>query len=259
MSQYNFNDRDLEEIKDSVSFPDIFDYLGISYKKAGNNIDFICPVHHATHYGGAKFNARKNICKCFVCDKVFSVFDLVQAVNNTTFIDSVIAVAEYAGIAHRYLKNPEDAKKKVKYAMRPLKKHELKLLDFADTSPSDSYNIVGVSPYKLSDEELPKGYICEPAYDGDYYYICERYKYSFNDFIAEDPLRARVMILEHADTKIKKLERNIRWYEQNIVELDFLRKSSIAELTEQLEKVRKLGNEFGLQRVLNEMKKAQKG
>lgn len=254
MSLYYFSDADIEEIKNSVTIPEIFDYLGIRHKRKGNYVLFICPKHSATHFGAANYSLSKGICRCFACNTSFSVFKLVQIVQNKDFHSAVAEVAEYAGIADRYLKQNKPHIK-TKYPLRPLKSSEKKLLGF---SPINSYDeIINIVPYKLDETSLKPGQRCIPS-EYDYYYITRKSSYSLNDYMKEEPLAYRIMILERVAYMLGRIDRALMGPQCNDTELIKLEMMTITSLKEKREEILNIGNEFGLQRVLNAIKTLKK-
>ena len=222
---YFFSDDDISRIKD-IPFTEIFDALGISYRNKGNYIEFLCPFHNDRHFGSAKVNKIKNTCKCHACDEYYSPYDLIMKMENKSFHEAVIRLAEIKGELYKYEMSSKPAQAPPKY---PLKK----LTD-------DNKNILGfdISKYPVT------------------FSICKE-KLTWNWLFQEHPIEYRLIILNKVFETRHRLEKEIantelflrgyngdyKWFYEETLKLK----------REKLKRIIKIGTEYGYDRVMKEI------
>lgn len=105
--KYRFSDEDIIRLKDNADYVQIFDRLGIEYKKSTNYIDFLCPFHNDTHFGSAKVDLYKKKCTCFACNEQYSPLDLIAKIENLNLHEALIELADLEGVLYEFEINEE--------------------------------------------------------------------------------------------------------------------------------------------------------
>ena len=101
-----------EKINEIRVHADIADVLSryVSLTKRGRNYVCTCPFHE-DHNPSMSIATDKQIYKCFVCGAGGNVFTFVQNFEHVSFIESVLRVADYAGVhvekADQYIQTEE--------------------------------------------------------------------------------------------------------------------------------------------------------
>ncbi|UCF39164.1 MAG: DNA primase [Acidobacteriota bacterium] len=100
-----FDDQFVEQIRNSV---DIIDLISgyVQLRKRGLNFTALCPFHNEKT-PSFSVSASKQIFKCFGCGVGGDIFSFVQQIENLTFPDAVLHLADRYGIARPELK-PSD-------------------------------------------------------------------------------------------------------------------------------------------------------
>ena len=88
---------DIEQIKNTVSGPEIVDHFGLETKKMGSLISILCPFHDDEHYGSC-YVYDKGI-HCYVCDHSWDVIEFTQDMLGCSFVDALKYLSENFGIA----------------------------------------------------------------------------------------------------------------------------------------------------------------
>lgn len=189
-----FSDEDLRELKDEADFEVLFNHLGISYKKQGKMLDFICPFHNASHYGAAKYDIIKKKCKCFSCGKSFSPLDLIMQVKNLTLYEAAQELAKLEGKLQLY----ETCNKTVRTGIKRLTEEQRGLLGF---KKKDIENIIGIS-----EKNEPNA-----IYDTNknFYYLLEKNKLTWNYLYNNFPDEYKNMVLRKANSRLSILSQEI--------------------------------------------------
>ena len=111
------NDNDIAKVRNSADIVDVVSHY-IQVQKSGRNYKAICPFHD-DNTPSLNISTSKQIYKCFSCGAGGNVFSFVQNYEKIGFVESVIKVAEIAGInidvnMDEY-KKPIDTKKQALY------------------------------------------------------------------------------------------------------------------------------------------------
>lgn len=145
MSSYYFDKEAKRRINDSVTTFDVIRHLGIPTRKAGNRVSILCPnpEHNDHNYGSCSIDSRGN-CYCYVCEKRFSPVDIMMFLGSYSLYDSLIQLADQAGILGEYL-----ATEQPKINSSWLSREERKLIGL--DPPRNSYKVIGTSIEKPKD------------------------------------------------------------------------------------------------------------
>lgn len=90
------SDEKIQEIRRKVDIADVISkYIPVTRK--GKNYVCTCPFHD-DHDPSLSIASDKQIYKCFVCGAGGNVFSFVSRYENISFVESVLKVADYAGV-----------------------------------------------------------------------------------------------------------------------------------------------------------------
>lgn len=115
----------IEEVRSNT---DIADIVGsyVQLKKAGKNLFGLCPFHEEKT-GSFSVSEDKQIFHCFSCGRGGNVFTFIMEIENITFPESVIKVAQMRGIAAPSTVNIESSTNNKNYELRKLYEDAQKL------------------------------------------------------------------------------------------------------------------------------------
>ncbi len=227
MRKYN-----AEAIIEDVNMLDVLNRLNITVSpctartdmQTGNKRLILCPFHNDMHFGSASvyINYRKNFkgIYCFACGRGWNVVDLVRECANLNYTESLEFLADCCTGGREAYKY-SDSKWRVVSASEGedinfKKKNFLKGL-----LTTDDLNFIGVVNYPVSalkqtgaiigchnvepgSDAVPAGFIAQKAYEwdkdkeqlDDVWYIKDNtIKYTFNEFVEDDPEGAALFLL----------------------------------------------------------------
>jgi len=104
-------DEQLQEIRNKARIEDVISrYLPIEHK--GRSLKCVCPFHD-DHDPSLSISVDKQIFKCFVCGTGGNVFNFIEKIEETSFKDAVIKVAEMVDytLSEQQLQTPKVASK----------------------------------------------------------------------------------------------------------------------------------------------------
>lgn len=195
--KYEFSDDDIIRLKDDADYTVIFDSYGISYKTNSKYIDFLCPFHGDIHYGSAKVDLYKKKCTCFRCSESFSPLDFIMKMENLTFHDALIRLADMEGVLYEF-ESKEKGNTVYSNPLPRLTAAQKNLLDFKETEIKNIEYITSVNiPKSVYDAKLKK------------YLIQSNTTLSWNYLYTFYPKEYKKMILDRCEEKMDELGKKI--------------------------------------------------
>ena len=88
-------EEDMRAIRQQADIVDVLSHY-LSLTKKGKNYMAVCPFHD-DHDPSLSISTDKQIFKCFVCGTGGNVFSFVQKIENISFPEAVVKVAEMIG------------------------------------------------------------------------------------------------------------------------------------------------------------------
>lgn len=236
---------DKEAIKDIVDINDVIEELGITHKRSGKNLTFLCPFHGDNKLGSCFTYYGKSF-NCFACGKKGDSFTLIKKVLNCDFQGAMEFVANLYGGISKFEISTEDkkafAKDKRKLQLMPTKEY----LERLGLSVEPVYNIKNIVYENDTMPKLAKNEVAE------YHVMTEEetvtYARKHKKPIKECPLYYNIIKEKIMDNPLRNLFLSDRNEFNKLIANK--RKDKIDEAFYYIDKATKLPNKF-----LNDKKK----
>ncbi len=89
----------IQEIKDKLTFRDIFQKYNVDFKEGGNYILGLCPFESKPEYALCCYD-HNHTAKCFACGFKGSVFDFIMQKESVSFVEAIKRACEILGIQY---------------------------------------------------------------------------------------------------------------------------------------------------------------